>query len=53
MGSTDSGLVCYLLGAAQLERRPVLPLSVEGLDMFERPLPQVGEYDLLLVGAGR
>jgi transposase len=53
LGSTDSGLVRYLLGAAQLERRPVRPLSVEALDMFERPLPQVGEYDQLLVGAGR
>jgi hypothetical protein len=53
MGCQDSAAVRHLLAAAQLERTPVAPLQLGLLARFDRPLPQVTDYDRLLVGGGR
>ena len=49
LGCTDASAVRYLLLAPQLEReRPAL-LVVPDLAAFERPMPDVGDYDRLLL----
>jgi transposase len=55
LGCTDSAAVRYLLSSPQLERTRPEPLPVGNLAAFERPLPEVGDYDRLLaapVGEG-
>lgn len=52
LGCGDSAAVRYLLGAKDLERSCPTPISVGKLAAFERPLPDVGDYDRLLVGLG-
>ena len=50
LGCGDSAAVRYLLSAHQLERTTPAPLAIGALAAFERPLPVVTDYDLLLVG---
>lgn len=50
LGCGDSAAVRYLLSAHQLERATPAPLAIGALAAFERPLPVVTDYDLLLVG---
>ncbi|MGI5837738.1 MAG: IS21 family transposase [Chloroflexota bacterium] len=50
LGCKDGAAVRYLLSSAQLERSRPGPLPVGELAAFERPLPKVGDYDLLLMG---
>jgi len=53
LGCTDGAAVRHLLTASHLERVPVAPLQLESLARFDRPLPEVRDYDRLLVGGGR
>jgi transposase len=48
LGCTDSAAVRYLLTAPQLERARPAPLPVADLAAFERPMPEIGDYDRLL-----
>ena len=41
----------HLMAAAQLEHQPVAPLQLDLLlSQFDRPLPEVTQYDQLLAG---
>ena len=54
LGCTDSAAVRYLITASGLERPSPAPLEVGSLAAFERPLPDVVDYDRLMVaGWGR
>jgi len=46
LGCTDAAAVRHLVGAHELVRSR--PESVCGLERYDRPLPQMNEYDLLL-----
>jgi hypothetical protein len=49
VGCTDSSAVAYILSTKQTHRPTPLPLEELGtLVAFERPLPEVGDYDRLL-----
>jgi len=48
MGSCDVSTVRYLMTAKQLERSRPEPMDVGLLSCYERPLPVLTEYDLLL-----
>jgi transposase len=48
MGSCDVSTVRYLMTAKQLDRSRVEPIDVGVLSCYERPLPAMTEYDLLL-----
>jgi transposase len=48
MGSCDVSTVRYLMSAKQLDRRRPEPIDVGSLCCFERPLPVMTDYDLLL-----
>jgi hypothetical protein len=48
LGCTDSAAVSYLLTTKETRRPCPQPLSVGKLAAFERPLPEVGDYDRLL-----
>jgi transposase len=50
LGCTDSAAVAHLLAPPQLTRGVREAVAVAALAPFERPLPQVTEYDALLVG---
>jgi hypothetical protein len=50
MGCGDSAAVRYLLTAKESRRRSPIPMEVGELAAFERPLPEIDDYDLLLVG---
>ena len=50
LGCGDSAAVRYLLTAHQFERARPAPLPVGDLAAFERPLPEIGDYDRLLAG---
>ncbi len=49
LGCTDSAVVRYLLTSKGTPRRSPIPLEVGRLAAFERPLPDVGDYDRLLL----
>jgi hypothetical protein len=52
MGSADAGAVMYLLNMPDPEQRRCYELALkEELAQFERPMPAMTEYDLLLSGA--
>jgi len=49
LGSTDAGAVLYLLNMPDPEERRRYELALkEELVEFERPMPKMTEYDLLL-----
>jgi transposase len=48
LGSCDVSTVQYLITAGQLDRVPAEPLDVGPLSCYERPLPVMSDYDLLL-----
>jgi hypothetical protein len=51
LGSTDAGAVLYLLNMPDPEERQRYELALkEELAEFERPMPKMTEYDLLLSG---
>lgn len=50
LGCGDSATVRYLLTAHQLEHIVVEPMAIGDLALYERPLPEVTDYDQLLVG---
>jgi transposase len=50
LGCTDGAAVRYLLTAREPVRRAPEPLEVGTLAAFERPLPEVADYDRLLAG---
>ncbi|MBV8843143.1 MAG: IS21 family transposase, partial [Bryobacterales bacterium] len=52
MGGSDVGLIRYLLKLEGLETRPAgEALEVGWLSRYERPLPNLQDYDRLLSGA--
>lgn len=53
LGCGDAAAVEHLLGASTLTREPAAVLDIGALVAFERPLPQVREYDQLLTGGPR
>jgi transposase len=53
LGCRDAAAVQHLMSASELERTHPLALDIGALVAFERPLPQVHEYDQLLVGGTR
>jgi transposase len=48
LGCTDAAAVRHLLTATELGRPRTALLDLNGLERYERPLPQMSEYDLLL-----
>ena len=48
LGCTDAAAVQHLVMANELVRSHSEPLAVRGLQRYDRPLPQMREYDLLL-----
>ncbi len=52
LGCSDSAAVAHLLSTPHLRREPAAAIDVGRLAQFERPLPDVGGYDQLLLGAG-
>jgi hypothetical protein len=48
LGCTDAAAVRHLLTAAELGRPHPALLELHGLERYERPLPQMNEYDQLL-----
>lgn len=48
LGCTDAAAVRHLLTATELGRPHPELLELNGLERYERPLPQVNEYDQLL-----
>jgi transposase len=50
LGCTDAAAVRHLLSAGELTRPHVESLVLIGLERYERPLPQIAEYDGLLGG---
>ncbi len=51
LGCTDGAVVRYLLTSGGTPRPSPIPLEVGRLAAFERPLPDVGDYDRLLAGS--
>jgi hypothetical protein len=51
LGCTDAAAVRQLVTADELVRSHAEPFEVGGLQCYDRPLPQMHEYDALL-GAG-
>jgi hypothetical protein len=51
LGSTDAGAVLYLLHMPDPEQRRRYEMDLkEELAQFERPMPTMSEYDILLGG---
>src|ERR1039458_783686 len=48
IGCTDAAAVRHLLVFGELAHAPVEQLAVGGLERYERPLPVMSDYDLLL-----
>jgi hypothetical protein len=48
LGCTDAAAVQHLVTANELVRSRSEPFEVGGLQRYDRPLPQMHEYDLLL-----
>jgi hypothetical protein len=48
LGCTDAAAVRHLATANELSRPRSEPLSLGALECYDRPLPQMQEYDLLL-----
>ncbi len=48
LGCSDIGAVLYLLGVEKLKRKKPEPVDVGGLARYERPMPELIDYDLLL-----
>jgi transposase len=48
LGCTDATAVQHLLAAHELGRSRTEPFELSGLKRYDRPLPQMQEYDLLL-----
>ncbi len=48
LGCTDAAAVRHLVTANELVRSRTEPLEVGGLERYDRPLPEMQEYDLLL-----
>jgi hypothetical protein len=48
LGCTDAAAVRHLLSAGELTRPRAEALVLNGLERYERPLPQIAEYDGLL-----
>jgi hypothetical protein len=51
LGCTDAAAIRHLLSAGELIRPRAEALVLHGLERYERPLPQIAEYDGLLVVA--
>ena len=51
LGCTDAAAVRYLLTASELVRSHMERFEMNGLERYDRPVPQMHEYDALL-GAG-
>jgi len=48
LGCTDAAAVRHLVTANELVRSHTEPCELSGLERYDRPLPQMQEYDLLL-----
>src|SRR3989440_339186 len=48
LGCTDAAAVRHLVTADELVRSHTEPCELSGLERYDRPLPQMQEYDLLL-----
>jgi hypothetical protein len=48
LGCTDAAAVRHLLTATELSRPRIELLELNALERYERPLPQINEYDQLL-----
>ena len=48
LGCTDAAAVQHLLVFGELGHAPVEGFALDGLERYERPLPGMSEYDLLL-----
>jgi hypothetical protein len=48
LGCTDAAAVRHLVTAKELVRSHTEPFELSGLKRYDRPLPQMQEYDLLL-----
>jgi transposase len=48
LGCTDAAAVRHLVAASDLVRSNTGPFTFGGLERYDRPLPQIEEYDLLL-----
>ncbi len=48
LGCTDAAAVRHLVTANELVRSRTEPFELSGLERYDRPLPQMHEYDLLL-----
>jgi hypothetical protein len=48
LGCTDAAAVRHLVTANELVRSRPEPFKVSGLEGYDRPLPEIHEYDLLL-----
>jgi transposase len=48
LGCTDAAAVRHLLTASELTRPPTESFQLSGLERYDRPLPQMNEYDQLL-----
>jgi transposase len=48
LGCTDAAAVWHLLTAHELDRPRTEPFEWSGLERYDRPLPEMHEYDLLL-----
>jgi hypothetical protein len=51
LGCSDAAAVRHLLSTAELTRASAPAIELGGLERYERPLPIMKEYDLLLSGA--
>jgi len=50
LGCYDPGAIRHLMCSAELSRTTPVSLEVPELSRFERPLPAIADYDLLLTG---
>jgi hypothetical protein len=48
LGCTDAAAVRHLVTAPELVRSHPEPCECSGLERYDRPLPEMHEYDLLL-----
>jgi hypothetical protein len=48
LGCTDAAAVRHLLVFGELGHAPVERFALDGLERYQRPLPVMSEYDLLL-----
>ncbi len=48
LGCTDAAAVRHLITASELVRSHTEPFTFSGLERYDRPQPQMNEYDLLL-----